>query len=393
MTKEELKRLKENALKASFRINGEERQYEFSGLRHLMSTLIREEELDGKQYLVCPTVLIVEGVHNGVFYPATELAKFPDSWNGRPVVVNHPDMNGKPITANSPQIVERQTVGAVYNTRWDDGLKKLIGEVWIDLEKCGKVAVGILDMLRDNQNVEVSTGLFTEGDEVGGTWNGETYLGTVYNYRPDHLALLPNDKGACSWEDGGGMPRVNAQMGVADSQNGLASLVSNLVNGIARCMGMKNNEVSHDMLREKLRTAIGKNVTSGKYNYLWIRDVFDKYVVYAVESTLLSGGNVEVGVTEEKVFKVGYSVDAADAVVLSGDPVEVKVKMDYVPVTNAQQGGEKESEDVTGGKPTANKQEGGRARMNRDMLVNALIASGVKAEADREALLLLPLRR
>lgn len=83
----------------------------FCGLRHLMSDLVERQTLEGVDYLVVPTILIVEGVHNNVYYPASELEKFPDSWNGRPVVINHPDLNGQAVTANSPDIVERQTVG------------------------------------------------------------------------------------------------------------------------------------------------------------------------------------------------------------------------------------------------------------------------------------------
>jgi hypothetical protein len=86
-------------------------------LRHLMSNLIRTQELDDNEYLVCPTVLICEGVHNGVYYPPEELSKFPDSWNGRPVVINHPDLMGKSITDNSPaRGITVTGVGLPFNT-------------------------------------------------------------------------------------------------------------------------------------------------------------------------------------------------------------------------------------------------------------------------------------
>ena len=53
--------------------------------------------MDEVEYLVCPTILLVEGIMNNLFYGANECAKFPESWNGRPVVVDHPELLGKPM--------------------------------------------------------------------------------------------------------------------------------------------------------------------------------------------------------------------------------------------------------------------------------------------------------
>jgi hypothetical protein len=36
-------------------------------------------------------------------------------------------------------------------------------------------------------------------------WNGEEYEETLYDFIPDHIALLPNELGACSWADGCGV--------------------------------------------------------------------------------------------------------------------------------------------------------------------------------------------
>ena len=40
-----------------------------------------------------------------------------------------------------------------------------------------------------------------------GDWNGKAYVGIARNYRPDHLAILPDMKGACSIADGAGLCR------------------------------------------------------------------------------------------------------------------------------------------------------------------------------------------
>lgn len=200
-----------------FRNNESSDSQDLTTIRHLMSKLMTKKTLEGKEYMVFPTVLIVEGVHNNLLYPEDELAKFPDSWNGRPVVVYHPNKNGKPVTANSPEVIEKSKVGFVYNAKWDKKKKKLMAEAWIDEEKCNEVDTDVMAMLNENKNLEVSTGLFTEDELVeNGDWNTEKYNAVARNYRPDHLALLPKGTGACSWEDGAGLPRVNSQEEITD---------------------------------------------------------------------------------------------------------------------------------------------------------------------------------
>jgi hypothetical protein len=76
---------------------------------------------------------------------------------------------------------------------------KLRGEVWIY-----KSNESLLSRM-----VEVSTGMFVDVNETVGNWNGENYDAVAVNIRTDHLALLPNDIGACSISDGAGCPRVN----------------------------------------------------------------------------------------------------------------------------------------------------------------------------------------
>ncbi|HUM44238.1 MAG TPA: DUF2213 domain-containing protein, partial [Fervidobacterium sp.] len=162
---------------------------------------------EGEKHLVVPVVMMVEGVHNGshgpLFHPATELGKFPEVWNGIPVIVSHPQKNGVYVSANSPDIVDEQVIGRVYNTRMEDG--KLKAEVWINENKAIKVHPEILGYLHEGKPINVSVGVFTEDELTPGEWNGEKYIGIAKNHRPDHLALLPNEKGACSLEDGCGL--------------------------------------------------------------------------------------------------------------------------------------------------------------------------------------------
>ena len=53
----------------------------------------------------------------------------------------------------------------------------------------------------------MSTGLYVDRDETPGTCpkSGRPYDAVARNYRPDHLAILPDQRGACSNEDGCGI--------------------------------------------------------------------------------------------------------------------------------------------------------------------------------------------
>lgn len=162
----------------------------------------------GEKHLVVPVVMMVEGVHAGshgpLYHPAEELGKIPEVWNGIPVVVYHPeDERGFYVSANSPELVDERVIGRVYNTRFEDG--KLKAEAWINENRAAQVAPEILKLLREGKVVDVSVGVFTDDDMIPGEWKNEKYIGVARNHRPDHLAILPNERGACSLEDGCGL--------------------------------------------------------------------------------------------------------------------------------------------------------------------------------------------
>jgi hypothetical protein len=174
----------------------------------------RTEMFDGKKHLIVPVVLMVSGVHNGshgpVLHTEDDLAKYPASWNGIPVVVQHPEENGVNVSANSPEILDQAIVGRVFGTRFDEG--KLRAEVWLDEKRLSRISPESLECIRNQAPLEVSVGVFTDDEEVEGQWGDETYTAVSHNHRPDHLALLPGSKGACSWDDGCGI-RANEENG------------------------------------------------------------------------------------------------------------------------------------------------------------------------------------
>ena len=63
---------------------------------------IDKRKRENRDYLVIPVVMMVEGVHAGsqgaVYHSMDELGKVPESWNGRPIVIDHPMIDGIPVS-------------------------------------------------------------------------------------------------------------------------------------------------------------------------------------------------------------------------------------------------------------------------------------------------------
>jgi 2'-5' RNA ligase len=194
---------------------------------------VREVTRKGTRYLVAPTVALRSGVLNGEFVPADEVAKYADAWNGRPVPLGHPKQDGQAISANSMDLWD-ETPAMFWGATVDgDALK---GEFWVDIakaEKLGGQATLLLQRLRNNEAIDVSTGYFRDLVDQPGTHDGKAYTGIARNLRPDHIAILLNETGACSWADGCGVPRINeAKAAENASQSFLSALVRNVINSL-----------------------------------------------------------------------------------------------------------------------------------------------------------------
>lgn len=171
---------------------------------------VRYEMLEGRRHLVAPVAMICPGVLNGsagpLYYPEDELKREPHVWNHMPIVMYHPTQNGRPISARDPDVINSRKVGVLLNTVFDN---KLRSEAWIDVDRAKKIDDRVLQFLQEGKVMEVSTGVFTVNENAPGEYNGIQYNAIARNYRPDHLALLPDQIGACSVKDGAGLLQIN----------------------------------------------------------------------------------------------------------------------------------------------------------------------------------------
>lgn len=174
----------------------------------------RRATLNGREFFVAPLTMIVPGVLTGskgsLFYPAEEVAKEPEAWNYMPLLVNHPIVNGEHVSGRSPDIVEKFGIGYVFNAHISDN--KLRAEGWFDVQKTKSVEPRIWQWLEAGKPIRLSTGLFTKNFQAppGMTYNGRPYTHIARNYRPDHLAILPDMNGACDITDGCGVNVYNS---------------------------------------------------------------------------------------------------------------------------------------------------------------------------------------
>ncbi|QPL12232.1 hypothetical protein HrrHc1_055 [Halorubrum phage Hardycor1] len=219
---------------------------------------VRVETMRGREWLVAPVVLVREGVLNGGFVAYEELQKSAPGWNGRPVTTPPApgteaanlapgDPSGHPIdgqtedgrpnfaSANETPFVEDMNAGLVLNVEPSSDLptpgeemsdRGLVGEAWIDLERAqdlGEYATESVERIAEGATLDVSTGYFHYPVEAQGEHNGERYEVAQTDLLPDHLALLPNERGACSWADGCGAPYPDGEQGGAAQASAAAA--------------------------------------------------------------------------------------------------------------------------------------------------------------------------
>ena len=288
----------------------------------------RRENLEGIPYIVVPVTMMVEGVHNGshgpLYHPVEVLGQAVDAWNGLPVTIEHPESGGQFVSASSPGIIAQYGVGMVQGPRMDG--TALRAEAWLVESKLKEKSPEAFESIEIGLPIEVSIGVFSDDEEITGEWNGETYNAISRGHVPDHLALLPEGVGACSWSDGCGI-RANKEGGKSEimkNENGvtpagltkeqhLANLIANAESGF----------------RERMQTIQSKlDAMDSDLRVHYLEEVYDDFFVYTVRSR-------ETG-NQAKLYKRGYSVNDSGSLEFAEEPSEVRKQVTYV---TASEGG------------------------------------------------------
>jgi hypothetical protein len=294
---------------------------------------VRREQLNGVEHIVVPVVMMVEGVHSGshgpILHRADELGRYPESWDGIPVTIGHPIVDGQYVSANSPAVLQDWAVGRIFNTQIADSALK--AEAWLDEVALQRISDDTLERINNGEVIEVSIGIFSDEEMTSGVWNNERYTAIARNHRPNHLALLPDEVGACSIADGCGI-RVNKQektKKVAQKQISINKENQTEVLKELNRMGFSVNELGFSEIREKIGQAIYGLDGGGLDHY--IEEVYADSFVYTQY-------NHRVDPRQRKLYKQSYKIDESGEVNFSGEPVHVKREVSYtaVPMVNGR---------------------------------------------------------
>ena len=205
-----------------------------------------------------------------------------------------------PVSACAPDVNNSTKIGMLFNTRFEKG--KLKSDAWIYRDTTVAKFPEIWKALLSNTMQEVSTGMFFDLMEDEGVWNGEEYMGIASSIRPDHLAILPDEIGACSIVDGAGIPRLNKETEKMDNEKVMTNQKIRI-----------NLDPSYNALYDAVNVALQEEY---KYDY-WIEDLYPDSVVFGVYE-------------KKKLYRAKVTISDPLKITI-GDKVEVTKVVTYTP--------------------------------------------------------------
>ncbi|HCR2146140.1 DUF2213 domain-containing protein [Enterobacter kobei] len=180
---------------------------------------ITTETIDGKPHIVVRgiTPVVDDIVMNRKLYPAAEIEKSYNTLERNPMPLGHPKVDGKHVSARDVRAVNEYHVGAwLQSVSHKDG--KVTGDMYVNRQYAessekGKRLINRLDEMLAGTNsdpIHISTGLLYSGIAANGESKGKKYNEIATNMMFDHVAVLLDEPGAGTPEEGVGI-FVNAE--------------------------------------------------------------------------------------------------------------------------------------------------------------------------------------
>lgn len=282
-----------------------------------ITVLFRQETIDDIEYYIAPCVALVPGVRNGSLIEIDTLSKTVEQWNNTPLMLNHPkDINGNYILADAKE-AKKFDIGVFKYPKIEDN--RLKGECWVDVEKCAKLPQGdtLLGLIENGSPIECSIGFLAIFTEKIGNFNGVEYNEVIDYIAPDHLALLPNDRGACSWDDGCGFGRI------LQKRNGMDKPLNFKEEGVKRLQEIAKGLMTDADLYRNLSHLVSADMSEwGYYDWEWYiegieSDSDNKYITVSLMRSL---------------WRREYSKSEDGALTLMGEWEPVQVETTFIPM-------------------------------------------------------------
>lgn len=293
---------------------------------------ITTETIDGKPHIVVRgiTPVVDDIVMNRKLYPAAEIEKAYNTLERNPMPLGHPKVDGKHVSARDVRAVNEYHVGAwLQNVSHKDG--KVTGDMYVNRQYAessekGKRLINRLDEMLAGTNsdpIHISTGLLYSGIAANGESKGKKYNEIVTNMVFDHTAVLLDEPGAGTPEEGVGI-FVNSegdeqQIEVARLADGIDCTRDGLINKTKFFFTNASNFSFDDISR-----AISDKLREGEAEdkWLWPETVWPDSFIYR---------------NDTKYLKQKYIIDEGGKAVFVGEPVEVVRKpTEYEIKTNGE---------------------------------------------------------
>ncbi|MGN2481663.1 DUF2213 domain-containing protein [Enterobacter roggenkampii] len=317
---------------------------------NISTTTINGQE----HYVIRGAVPIVDDiVMNGGLYPAEEINNSYQTMERKLMPIGHPMVNGKYVSANDPQAVNDYYAGA-WAQNVSKANDKVVMDVYVnkavaDTKPDGKRLIQRLDDMISGNNadpIHVSTGLLLNKEQKAGESKQKKYSWVAHNMQFDHIAILLDEPGAGTPDEGVGM-FVNADGQEADVEaTSLIDAANSMKDGLlnkVKFFFAHNSDASFDEIYQMLREAI--RAPSGSDVYRYVVTVWPDKFIYEEGS---------------KLFQQKYLIDDSE-VTLVGEPVEVVRKpTEYEIKTNGENDPMKEliiNALQAAGKPTEGKSD------------------------------------
>lgn len=171
---------------------------------------IRKEVVEGVEFTVLPSkTLPPEIVMNGILYPAEEVEATINTLDGSPVTMSHPVINGKFADAYEPISQAKFGLGGAFNkVRGKSADGSWIVEKFIPTEQLQNTERGkkLAEAIKHKRPIHTSTGVYlTREPEIGVNAMGQEYTSRAKIDRFNHDAILLNEVGAATPEQGVGI--------------------------------------------------------------------------------------------------------------------------------------------------------------------------------------------
>ncbi|MFQ0991325.1 DUF2213 domain-containing protein [Gilliamella apicola] len=235
------------------------------------SSKITKETINNKEHYVIRDVVPVvdDVVMNNGLYPKDEIDKSYKSINGNLMPIGHPKVDGQFVSASNAKAINDYYGGAWAENVHKDQDKVLL-DCYVDIEfarnhEKGKQLLERLDAMFNGEDVNpihVSTGLILNKVYKTGKSKGKKYDWVATNMQFDHVAILLNEQGAATPNEGVGM-FVNsegeykieyASLNESSTQS-IQNLISNAVhNALQKLKFNKQEEL--DPMKEKILAAL-----------------------------------------------------------------------------------------------------------------------------------------